>query len=272
MPSLREQLAASTAKLKGIGPGIRSRQSEIPNASFEKWTGHSLYYQVLDRTDAIFDARDVAWQQLDQLKSAQSSNAPNNVEYGGNHVDFEIARHLCLVSYMACCWAIYDRISNVCGRITSTKEIALNPKQNPKCCEDFLNDSKKSVFGFITPMHATEYYNWPLKVSYKIRNWLVHEGLNENDIEMFSGSAISDSFQLHSDAIDHLQTCCDYGQHADGQIKNCQVDKSIDPWNSNDLLQILEIYNLENDRFFAGLVRWAVESQALQVKYFVDPF
>lgn len=64
----------------------------------------------------IFPARDAAWATV-QVVAASVVNpknpAKNEISYNGLSMDFTIARHLALTSYVSVTWSIYDRLANV---------------------------------------------------------------------------------------------------------------------------------------------------------------
>ena len=150
--------------------------------------------------------------------------------------------------------------------LAATAEIAGNPKQNPKMCEDFLND-KKNFFGFSMQFHLKKAYSWPLKVSYIFRNWLVHDGYEANGVPVFRGDRISDGLYLNEDAIKLLSEskypcndkdfCC---------LKN---DEKF-PWYDKSLLTILDKYHGEADIMFASLLKWSVDSFEGQISSFTE--
>lgn len=270
MPDLRAQIATSADALKKITTAIAGHGTAIPQLCVEKWESCSLLSQVLESTDSLFDAREAALDCLKNLgaEALADPDDPEKVMYLGKSIKFELARQLVLVSYVTSCWSIYDRVANVSGRIAGAREFPDTSKGNPKVSD--FTDSQKKIFGFATNEHSRELYKWPLSLSYKVRNWMVHEGVNEKGIELFKGSAKADGFRLHVDATTYLEKECNYDLK-DGQIQGCRIDTAIDPWRNGKLLEILESYNEQNDIFFIGLVRWVTESLLLQVKYFIDP-
>lgn len=269
MSNLKQQIEHSTAalreawtKVKSVPPG-----SSLPAKCFEQWSRRSAMHQLLAGTVSLCAARDVAWNVAKEVANTQAVDGKTDViRYNNIEMEFYIARHLALTSYVSVTWSIYDRLSNVCGRLAGTTDLAENPKQNPKACEDLAG--KKDVLGFSGHLHIREAYSWPLKVSYKIRNWLVHEGHFDGNISLFEGDGISDRFKLHKDAIQHIQKCC--GGEDDGKRRGdstCVVE-AADFWSGSDLLKILEQYNSEIDTLFAALLRWSVDSFVGQIRAF----
>lgn len=269
MADLPTQVAESAQELKSAWTGLQGvSPSVLPSRCYEQWTKRAMLHRVLDGTSAIFPARQAAWDAI-QAVATSAAHAPDptsdTVQYNGIDMDFAVARHLSFISYVAVCWAAYDRLANVCGRLAGVAELAENPKQNPKVCEDFLG--KKDILGFAGHVHIREAYTWPLKVTYKVRNWLVHEGYEEGGTPLFSGDRIADGFRLHEDAAKYLQQCCGYEVDT-GKITRSCISAADECWDTRDLLQILSVYHQEVDELFGALVKWSVNAFIAQVQVF----
>ncbi len=270
MSNLKEQMIESSAALQQAWTyvqGVSLTKISLPAKCYEQWLKRAGMHQVLTSTTPILAARDAAWKVVQDVANAQEvQGKPKTVKYSNVEMEFAVARHLALTSYVTVTWSIYDRLANTCGRLAGVGDIAENPKQNPKVCEDFVG--KKKVLGFDGHLHIREAYSWPLKVSYKIRNWLVHEGYEEGSTSLFHGEDIPDRFMLHDDAIQYLQKAC--GGENDGRNKGdftCVSDEN-DCWTHSDLLKILEQYNKEIDTMFTALLKWSVDSFVGQIKAF----
>lgn len=271
MADLKREMESCADLLKNAWTGLQSIGSiSLPRACYEHWTKRAAMHTVLSGTLPLFDARQVAWDVVGGVASASSViNAESNiVRHGQLEMDFSVARHLALTSYVSVQWAIYDRLANVCGRLGAISDLAENPKQNPKACEDLLALGKsKETLGFATHMHIKQAYQWPLRVSYKIRNWLVHEGYEENSTPMFKSERIADGFLLHDDAVQSLQRYNNYTSDG-GKIEGSCLTAAEEYWSSKDLLTILPQYQTEVDEMFESLVKWSVESFVGQIKTF----
>jgi len=269
MADLPAQVAESAQELKLAWTGLQSiSPSVLPSRCYEQWTKRAMLHGVLDGTSAIFPARKAAWDAVQAVVNAATNAtdpARNIVQHGGIQMEFGVARHLSLTSYVVVTWAVYDRLANVCGRLAGIAELAEHPKQNPKACEDFLG--KKDSLGFASHLHIREAYAWPLKVTYKVRNWLVHEGYEEGGTPLFCGDRTRDGFRLHEDAAKYLQTCCDYSVDS-GKIGRCCISAADECWDTRDLLRILSVYHQEVDELFAALVKWSVNAFVGQIQVF----
>jgi hypothetical protein len=269
MNDLAKQVVESSHKLQAAWTSLQiNSASTLPRKCYEHWLKRAALHQPLSGTSAIFQGRNMAWDLVQSiLKPNNIVGKPedNKVRYGHIYMDFAMARHLALTSYVSVTWSIYDRLANVCGRLAGITDLADHPKQNPKPCEDLLG--KKDILGFAGHLHLREAYAWPLKVSYKVRNWLVHEGYEEGSVSLFKSANLSDRFDLHSDASQYIQNCCDH-RTDDGKMAASCITEIDESWNHGDLLRILSQYNGEIDVMFTALLKWSVDSFVGQIHAF----
>jgi hypothetical protein len=268
MPDLEQRIRDCAEELRGLFVGLQRNPANFPIALLERWEKKIRLSLELENTLVLFPARLEAWEvtkSIEWLPISKSENGRDFLVFSGREMDFEIARHISLVAYLTTCWAIYDRLANVVGRIAGVSEIESHKKKNPKLCEDFLGE--KGVLGFAGHLPIREAYSWPCKVSYKVRNWLVHEGYYDTEHNLFAGVRQSDGFLLFVDAVEHLKECCSYVR---GGNQKCLVDNAADPWDSSDLLKILECYHAEIDRMYCGYLKWATGALALQVRCLLE--
>lgn len=239
-------------------------ETKLPAACREQWIKRASMHSSLRLTAELIDARTNAWNNFSSLKDS-TSREDNKVTFGSLRMDYAIARHLSLVCYMTTTWAVYDRLANICGRLASTSEISSNPKQNPKVCEQFLHE--KGALGFEANHHIKHAYSWPLKVSYKIRNWVAHEGFEQSGIPLFAGNNVEDGFLIHPKAAELIENTCEH-RNIEGAIAMCCISAAEEAWPKRDLMAILPSYHSENDIMFQGLVKWSVESFIGQISAF----
>ena len=154
----------------------------LPIECYMRWEKLASLESSLVGTIPLFDIRDKAWQMVESLvdpkridsetarqKAPQSRQIVEsltdskrvqpeksrdeahqsplqaisyNFSHDGIEMDFSSARHLALVAYASVTWSIYDRLSNVCGRLVGTEEVSQHQKQNPKLVEDLLAREK----------------------------------------------------------------------------------------------------------------------------------
>jgi hypothetical protein len=273
MNDLAHQVEQNAVKLKGAWESLSDKgQSSLPNACFEHWLKLATLHQQLSGTTPIFEARNYAWRIVQSLLTTDTYNESilqNIVLYNAIKMDFSVARHLALISYVSTSWSIYDRLSNVCGRLAGVAEISNNIKENPKAIESFMANQK--LLGFTTNLHLKHSYEWPLRVSYKIRNWLVHEGFEVGDISLFKSNSLEDKFKLNEDAIKKLQNECSYTLNDDGRTKGTCVSQENETWIDRVLIRILYQYDKEIDIMFSSLLCWSVDSFVNQIRLFAAP-
>lgn len=280
MNSLEQQVRESAIELQKAWTALQKppTPTSLPSRCYEHWVKRATLHETLSGTIAIFGVRAEARKIVGEVANAtpyysqQDLNAdptnpksPNAVKYANHPMEYAVARHLALTALVSVTWSIYDRLANVSGRLAGVAEMSDNPKQNPKTCEDFLG--KKDTLGFASHLHIREAYSWPLKVAYKIRNWLVHEGYEEGGTPLFQGERIDDRLTLHSDAITQLQNSCGFAEQ-DGKINLSCVGKDRECWSRRNLLEILDLYHTEIDTMFSALLKWSVDSFTSQVRVF----
>lgn len=269
---LKAQIERSAEDLRNIWTSMQAASGlTLPRGIYEHWINKARLHNVLSATTGIFPHREKAWEAVTALNSKASikDESRNLVTYGSLVTDFSVARHLVLTAYIAVTWSIYDRLSNVCGRLAAAAELAEDPKNNPKICEDFL-ERKKAILGYSANICLQQAYRWPLKVSYKIRNWLVHEGYEEGSIPLFKGDEITDGFTLHEQAAQNLQRLCQYKDRDDGGIEACCLSGAEECWPSRDIFEILGRYHTELDTMFTSMVKWSVASFIGQITAFAE--
>jgi len=270
MNDLKTQVSVCSEKLKAVWTELHKPvRSSLPRKCQEQWTKRAMLYRILEGTSELFPVRSMAWKTAKSilLDSNIKDAEKNIVKYGNNQMTFSVARHLSLTSYMTTTWSVYDRLANVCGRIAAISELSENPRQNPKACQDFLG--KKDILGFSAHLPIKQAYAWPMKVTYKIRNWLVHEGYDEGGTPLFKSERIADGFILHDDASKYIERICGF-RIENGKINNCCLKAFEERWLAMDLLEILPSYHAEIDTLFEGLLKWSVMSFIEQIKAFTD--
>ncbi|HVZ39743.1 MAG TPA: hypothetical protein VHI13_10735 [Candidatus Kapabacteria bacterium] len=260
----------------------------LPAACYKAWSEKAELHQRLAGTVSLFDARDAAWEAVQAV--ARSIRVPteagNRITHGGIEMDFAVARHLTLTSYVTITWSIYDRLASVCGKLAAVAQLSGNQRRNLKILEDLLGDRSKKrkgsgegseeeesdkgdFIGFGLQRHLKEAYAWPLRVSYKVRNWLVHEGYEIAGHSMFKGVQIVDGFVLHDRAIKAIEIECFHSLDGD-KIVGCCLSAADERWQTKDLLQVLKQYHGEVDTMFGCLLKWAVDSFVGQIHAFAE--
>src|SRR5262249_55044702 len=119
------------------------------------------------------------------------------------------------------------------------------------------------LFAFSMQYHLRTGYDWPARVTYTIRNWLVHEGGSIGNTRLFHGDNIEDGLRLHNDAIQHIENTSNLQADGNGDPVRCCLRGPANPWIKGrdiDLISVLSAYHGEVDIMFSGLLKWCVDS------------
>ncbi len=242
--------------------------TDLPSECYKRWENLAAYHASLSGTIPLFEIRESAWKIVESLVDEKRIKAEElrqksprqgvqsgsyNFSHDGVEMDFASARHLALCSYVSISWSIYDRLSNICGRLAAPDEISKNPKQNPKLVEQLLTKE----------YHLKMAYDWPTRVTYTIRNWLVHDGDTIGDVRLFHSNEIEDGLRMHNDAVIRIEELCKIERDSNRVPKRCCVSGSANPWKEGqdkNLMEVLRLYHHEVDTMLAGLVKWSVDS------------
>lgn len=243
--------------------------TSIPTVTLDHWRKRLLLVRVLEATSTLFEFRTAAWLEVVELcNPRQPYNSQSTlVKFGKSEVPFEIARHLAISAYVCTSWAIYDRLANYCGRIAGAPTLSEDLSKNPKVLGSIIDNQGKDCFGFACHSLLQESYAWPVRVAYKVRNWIVHEGVEEGAIRLFAGDHPNDGLKLHPDAQQYLLKCGN-GQLVAGRFEKCRIEASDEKWVTLDLLAILPNYHEEIDKMFCALVAWATQTLECQIRFF----
>ncbi len=264
--SLKSTLTLSTSGL--------SNPNKIPADCYNLWRRRAELHASLEATLGLLPMRDLGWNVLTSVANDEKvvDRATSLLRFCGQDMPFCTARHLALSAYITTTWSVYDRLSNVCGRLIGHESVGNNPlpTSNPKLIEHFMRKGKeqKNQHGFSLACLLPPAYGWPASVSYVLRNWLVHEGLEAEGVPLFIGNTLADSFELSDAAIQRIEGLC----NANGaQHFHCCLSAETDhPWYDKTVLTILERCHSELDQMFCGLLDWAVKAFALQVEVFLS--
>lgn len=267
MDDLESVVVSNVNKLKDAHDAVlRLSPSDTAPESIELWKSRTILWEKLRDTNPLFSARHASWQTVLQLVTQTIDSDGNSVKYGEVEMEFIVARHLVLTSYLTTTWSIYDRLTDCCGRLAAVMDIAQKPRQNPKLCEDILS-TKSNSLGHACHQHVRANFGWPIHLSYKLRNWLVHEGYEEGGVHMFKGPRTEDGFILSDEAIVHVEQLI--SKHCGCEpTKHSRLSATEDTWSRGDLTKVLPQYHLEIDRMFAALLPWSVESIIHQIRLF----
>lgn len=256
MSKLQKQICESEAHLQRI-PDSPHKGTLLPSDCYATWKDIASVKELLKGTKPLFPVKSRAWDALTRLHQ-QYSVLPSLPEL----VTFEAERHLALVGYNAVAWSIYDRMSNICGRLVAINAISTKSQKYPKLVENIMKtNDKENVVGVTIQNHILHAYGWPIKISYMIRNWLVHEGFERGTTKLFDNAP----FEICSSAKELIEK-----EIADDNIERsfCCLKDTADPWGQGDLIKILESYHNEIDTMFTSLLKWSTASFVAQIEAF----
>lgn len=275
MSDLKAEIDTGATRLQSMLPQLAvaaSGQTAIPTSCYTMWQKRAELHVSLKATQDLLPMREHAWALVSSVLNDENvvDRTTNSVRFGGLVVPFATARHLTLAAYLTSTWSIYDRLSNISGRLVGHESIGNNPlaTSNPKLIEHFMRENKERYkqHGFSLACLLPPAYGWPASVSYTIRNWLIHEGLEVDGVALFRGNTLSDAFEFSDPAITRIEERC----KANG-IQHSQCCLSADPdhpWYDKTILTVLEKCHSEVDRMFCSLLGWSVDSLARQVETF----
>lgn len=249
-----------------------SGKASIPASCYDLWQKRASLHAELKDTLELMPMRESAWNVVNSVLDDEkvADRTDSIVLFCGQSMPFGTARHLALSAYLTTTWSIYDRVSNVCGRLIGHESIGNNllPTSNPKLVEHFMRESKDKYkqHGFSLAKIVSEAYGWPASVSYSIRNWLIHEGLNAEGVSLFRGNTLADSFEISDDAIVRIEGFCEV--NGAQRSHSCLCAEADYPWYDKMVLTILERCHSELDELFSSLLQWAVTSFAGQASLF----
>ncbi len=152
--------------------------------------------------------------------------------------------------------------------MAGASSLAEDASSNPKLLGNIIEHGKKDVLGFACHSIVSDSYAWPIRVAYKIRNWIVHEGW-EGAIPMFAGDQFAYGLTLHADAKEHLLKCvaARYLLDVSSSVGLPANDEKMVDWGPPP---ILPQYQREIDTMFCALVAWATYALQFQMKFFSD--
>ncbi len=234
-----------------VGPaGTLSKES---NEFFQM--GHQLAVQ-LEHAKALLPVRETALRALLAFPKQVSKTSPDLFIYNGIDVAFKLGRYLLFQSYAVTTWALYDTLSKVSGFLCTNDEVSKNTVKPVKLYENFLQG--KNTVGARVYDHLKGGYGWPISVSYKIRNWLAHDGHCHEGSEMFrydSPYAATEFEMLESAWEIVIKGCKGYPS---------QTRLTPFPEVKTNLAAGLQTCHAEIDEALAFLLTWSTGSVKLQ--------
>lgn len=267
MTDLEKEVRLSITDLRGIENKIQTLSAQ-PNIGLNRnvctsWIDKTQHATSLENTLACFSVREYAEKWLSNLSAYIKFHLCEPIEtmtgYYDTTIPVSIARTLALDAYLAAHWGLYDRLSNVIGRVIGPETIRLNPlgKANPKIVETFFAEKQGiDVLGIRNILVSS--YGEQVGFSYLLRNCFVHEGGMLNNVPILSGTILRDAFIMSQAVADSLNAEI----VARYKIPNVTISKS------GDLFAQLRCCHAIIDNMFVSLLRFMRGTLAVEVEAF----
>ena len=172
------------------------------------------------------------------------------------------ARLLSIDSYLASTWSIYDRLSNVLGRLMGDAKVVDNTiaAQNPKLVEDPIGQVKGCYQGFGTSELLSKLYGEPISSSYFLRNSFMHDGGMMGNVPILSGSSAAACFELSKENAEKMN----------GVVAKrlCGSEFGSFKFKGGDFIVQLKACHDDLDKMFVSLLEFVVGSFCAQVSLF----
>ncbi len=228
----------------------------LSKESYEFFQRSSRLSLQVRHSKELLPVRDAALTALLGFPDQVSAASPGLFLYNGLDVTFKVGRFLLFQNYCVTTWALYDTLAKVAGLLCCTDEVAKNSAKPVKLYDDFLQ-GKNCVGGRVRD-HLKGAYGWPIAVSYKVRNWLAHDGHCHEGVELFKYElpASSSEFEMLDKAWDVLKDT----------IKAAPDQTRLQPFPdvTSNLARGLETCHHEVDEAVAFLLTWSTGIVKLQ--------
>ena len=194
MTDLKSEIEALLERLQAIERGIQNVRDKQNNTMRDKiyasW--HTTIHFAttgLQNTLSLFTVRDAAEKALlglaSSLQQYRCHPLPPIGTYGGVSVSVSDSRILAMDAYLAVCWALYDRLSNIIGSGMANKKI------RSKLVETFLDNDILGIKDILVSLCGEE-----ICFSYFLRNCYMHEGGMIDNTPILGGSTWTDAFEI----------------------------------------------------------------------------
>ena len=219
--------------------------------------------QSLEKIVPLSDIRDVAYQNLLNLRCSfdRFSSEPigNTVPFGGANVTASIATTLAIDAYLSACWALYDCLSNIIGRVVGDENIRSNPqgRSNPKLVETFLA-VKQGIDVLGSREILSKSYGQRIGFSYLLRNCYVHEGGMIGDSLILQGETMEDAFVITKDVAEKIND----------EISNRYKIPNTTIAKKGDIIDQLGECHAQLDQMFVSLLRFMMGTFVVEVEAF----
>ena len=230
------------------------------------WFIKAKLHEDLGETLKLFECRASAMKCLEGLRDNTSKLGSKPISetilYGTTEMSIFAARLLAIDSYLASTWSIYDRLSNVFGRLMGDAKIVEAPSsaQNPKLVEDIIGQVKGCYHGFGTNELLSKLYGDLIYSSYFLRNSFMHDGGMIGNVSILSGSSAAACFELSKENAEKMNRAV--------SARLCGSGSGLFKFTEGDFISQLRACHDDLDKMFIALAGFVVRSFCAQVYLF----
>lgn len=277
--------------------GAALADTVLPSSCYQHWGQIASTHAILEPSISLLEIRDEAYKSMVSLtkgkeqlnlesRPERDKNILDPVRYGSIVVSFATARYLSLSSYMSTTWALYDQLTVVAGKLIGPKNFAnmRTKKRCPKLPSAFFDmkeklpdsaeeDTKEGKTenlprGFSLDCVIGEKWKWPVFLSYRIRNLVLHDGVGKTNDSFFQSENRISGFCLSEPIQKNLvrEFCFATGRQPD--VSQEEINQKFP---TSDLRVILKQNNEEIDALLERLLLWGTDAFKSQIQLFSEP-
>lgn len=268
MSDLSVVVQQAQTELSGVCSVVNATNPDVSHPSWLNikavWFAKAKLHEDLGETMKLFESRDAAMQCLENLRSniltLGSEPLSSKIQFGATQIPMFAARLLAVDSYLAVTWSIYDRLTNVLGRLMGASDIVnnSNPAQNPKLVESLITQAKGCYQGFGINELLLKLYGESIYASYFLRNSFIHDGGMMGNIPILSGNSAASCFELSKESAERMNRNV-------AQRMGCSSSSSF---RDGNVIDQIKLCHDDLDKMFASLVKFVVGSFCAQVSSF----
>lgn len=268
MNDLGSVVQKAQSDLSAMFPALRAFSSGSTNTMYIQriWFTKTKLHEDLGETVKLFECRASAMKCLEGLRDNTSKLGSKpmseTILYGTVNVSIFAARLLAIDSYLASTWSIYDRLSNVLGRLMGDAKIVENTSSalSPKLVEDIMGQVKGCYQGFGTNELLSKLYSESIYSSYFLRNSFMHDGGMIDNVPILSGSSAAACFELSKENAEKINNAV--------AKRFCGSGSGLFKFTEGDFISQLKSCHDDLDKMFISLVEFVVGSFCTQVYLF----
>ena len=269
MSDLCSVVQQARSNLSAVGSMVHTVPSGLTNTTMGlnilgTWLQKVKQHEALAETVKLFECRASALKCMENLRDIASKFGSKPISetivYGSVEMSIFAARLLSIDSYLAATWSIYDRLSNVLGRLMGDAKVVDNTvaAKNTKLVEDLIGQAKGCYQGFGTNELLLKLYGESIYSSYFLRNSFVHDGGMMGNVPILSGSSAAACFELSKENAERINQAV--------AKQSCGLGSGL--FEEGDFIGQLKKCHDDLDKMFIALSRFVVGSFCAQVSLF----